>query len=64
MKNPQVGQLVWAEKLKGTFTIHAVHREHSLVDLQSTDGEGAVEKQVPFGLIHALGGDISPISRD
>ncbi|MFZ0272657.1 MAG: hypothetical protein WB524_08515 [Acidobacteriaceae bacterium] len=64
MKNPQVGQLVWAEKLIGTFTVIAVHTDHGFADLQSADGKNTFEKHVPFALIHALGGDHSPTSRD
>jgi len=64
MKNPQVGQLVWAEKLTGTFVIVAVHPDQRLADLQSTEALGARKHGVPFGMIHALGGDISPVSRD
>jgi hypothetical protein len=64
MRNPQVGQQVWAETLTGTFTVVSVHLDKSLADLQSTDGKTVVEKYVPFGLIHALGGDHSPTSRD
>jgi hypothetical protein len=59
-----VGQNVWAETLTGTFTIVAVHLDKSLADLQSTDGTDAIQRDVPFGLIHALGGDHSQTSRD
>jgi len=64
MKNPQVGQRVWGEKLTGTFTVVAVHTDQGLADLQSADGRDTLEKRVPFRLIHAVGGDHSPISRD
>ncbi len=64
MKNPHVGQRVWAEKLTGTFVIVALYKEDGLADIQSTNGMDPVEKHVPLGLIHALGGDASPTSRD
>ena len=62
MKKPQVGQLVWVEKLQGTFTIVAFHGERKVVDLQLLNGNGAIEKDVAIELIHALGGDVSPMS--
>ena len=62
MRKPQAGQKVWAETLKGTFVIVAVHQSHSLADLRSMNG--VIEEDVPFGLIHAVGGDFSPTSMD
>jgi hypothetical protein len=59
MKTPQVGQRVWADGLKGTFIVVAVHPTQSLADLQLTDGTQATEKHVPFGMIHGLGEDFS-----
>lgn len=64
MKNPHVGQRVWAERQIGTFVVLAVDESQSLADIQATDGTDAIEKHVPFGLLHALGGDSSPTSRD
>jgi hypothetical protein len=64
MKNPQVGQLVWLEKLARTFVITAVHPDRRVADLQSTEALGDLNIGVPFGTIHALGGDITPLSRD
>jgi hypothetical protein len=59
MKSPQIGQQVWADGLKGTYLIVAVHPDQSLADLQLTDGSQTVEKDIPFGMIHALGEDTS-----
>lgn len=59
MKNPQVGQRVWADGLQGTYVIVAVHGDLGLADLQLTTDTGATQKQVPFGMIHALGEDFS-----
>jgi hypothetical protein len=64
MRNPQLGQRVWAETLTGTFTVAAVHTDKSLADLQSTNDTKVFETHVPFSLIHALGGDVSPTSTD
>lgn len=64
MKNPHVGQRVWAEKLMGTFVIVALDESQSLADIQSTDGTNAIEKRISLRLLHALGGDSSPTSRD
>ncbi len=64
MKNPQVGQRVWAEKFIGTFTVVAVYSDQSVADLLAADGTPTLEKNVPFGMIHAVGGDHSPVSRD
>lgn len=64
MKNPHVGQRVWAEKLTGTFVIVAVDQDQGLADIQATNGTEAIEKHIPLGLLHALGGDSSPTSRD
>ncbi len=64
MKNPHVGQRVWAEKLIGTFVIVAVDDDQAFADIRLTTGTKPVEKHVPIGLIHALGGDSSPTSRD
>lgn len=64
MKNPHVGQRVWAEKLIGTFVIVAVDEDQGLADIQPMNGADVIEKHVPFGLLHALGGDSSPTSRD
>jgi hypothetical protein len=59
MKNPQVGLQVWADGLKGTYLIVAVHSDQSVADLQLTDGSQTLEKDIPFGMIHALGEDTS-----
>lgn len=64
MENPQVGQRVWAEKLTGTFTVVAVDGDQRLAELQSTEVNNTRELAVRFLLIHAVGGDHSPISRD
>ncbi|MGC2637353.1 MAG: hypothetical protein WA294_09255 [Acidobacteriaceae bacterium] len=59
MKSPQVGQQVWADGLKGTYLILAIHPDHGLADLQLTGDTKTVEKNIPFGMIHALGEDTS-----
>ncbi len=64
MKNPHVGQRVWAEKLTGTFVIMAIDEDSITADIQSTNGLDTIERNVPLGLLHALGGDASPTSRD
>jgi hypothetical protein len=64
MKNPHVGQRVWAEKLTGTFVIVAVDEDYGFADIQSMNDVSAIQKHVPISLIHALGGDSSPTSRD
>jgi hypothetical protein len=64
MKNPHVGQRVWAEKLVGTFVIVGVDEKQITADIQSTDDPNVIQKQVPLRLLHALGGDSSPTSRD
>jgi hypothetical protein len=64
MKNPRVGQRVWAENLTGTFTVMAVDTGHSLADLQSTDAGNTREMRVALSLVHAVGGDHSPVSKD
>ena len=63
MKNPHVGQRVWAEKLTGTFVIVSVD-DQGFADIQDTEGSNDIERRVPLGLLHALGGDSSPTSRD
>jgi hypothetical protein len=63
MKNPHVGQRVWAEKLTGTFVIVSVD-DQGFADIQDTEGSNVIERRVPLGLLHALGGDSSPTSRD
>jgi hypothetical protein len=42
----------------------AVNKNQSLADLQSTNGADAIERHIPFDLIHAVGGDYSPTSMD
>lgn len=64
MRTPQIGQLVWAQTLSGTYTVIAVDREQSLADLQSADEQHTVEKHVPFGQIRPIGGDARTNSRD
>jgi hypothetical protein len=64
MKNPQLGQLVWAETLDGTFEVVALHPHAGLADLRSSDGSHAMKMQIPFAVIHPVGGDLSPISSD
>jgi hypothetical protein len=64
MKNPHVGQRVWAEKLSGTFVILAIDEDHITADIQSANSSDLVEKNVPLRMLHALGGDASPTSRD
>jgi hypothetical protein len=64
MKNPHVGQRVWAEKLSGTFVILSIDDDHVTADIQSTNSPEFIERRVSLRLLHALGGDASPTSRD
>ena len=64
MKNPHVGQRVWAEKLSGTFVILSIDEDRVTADIQSTNGSDLIERKVSLRQLHALGGDASPTSRD
>ncbi|MGA7350968.1 MAG: hypothetical protein WBX06_07425 [Acidobacteriaceae bacterium] len=57
-----MGQRVWAEKLTGTFVIVSVD-DQGFADIQAMEGS-RIERRVPLGQLHALGGDSSPTSRD
>jgi hypothetical protein len=46
MKNPHVGQRVWAEKLTGTFVILAIDDDHVTADIQSTNSPEFIERRV------------------
>jgi len=44
MKNPHVGQRVWAEKLTGTFVIVSVD-DQGFADIQDTEGSNVIERR-------------------
>jgi hypothetical protein len=57
MRDPILGQRVWAVGLQGTFIIVAVDNEHRTVDLEAIDTHEA-HNHISFETINPLGGDL------
>ncbi len=55
MRNPRVGQSVWADGLKGTFTVQRISAFHGTADLELTTGARKIEMHIPFTAIHPVG---------
>lgn len=58
MQDPHQGLRVWVTGLPGTFTIVAVDADRRTVDLEAIDTH-KIEKNIPFGVVNPVGGDIS-----
>lgn len=60
MRNPRIGQMVWANELDGTFTVVRIYASQGVADLESTSGSRRVRMHVPFTVIHPVGEDLTP----
>lgn len=63
MERPRVGQWVWAEGLRGTFTVVRVDEDRGQADLEITSGTHFIEQHVPFSKIHPVGEDLTSKQR-
>jgi hypothetical protein len=57
MRNPRIGQRVWADGLTGTFTVVRVNTYQGTADLELTTGTKKIEVHIPFSAIHPVGDD-------
>ena len=55
MRNPRLGQRVWADGLDGTFTVVKTNSFQGIADIESTDGTGKIRMHLPFSAIHPVG---------
>jgi hypothetical protein len=56
MKNPHLGQRVWADGLTGTFTVVRINTYQGTADLELTTGTHKIEN-IPFTAIRPVGYD-------
>jgi hypothetical protein len=52
MKNPHIGQRVWADGLTGTFTVVQIYEYQGTADLELTTGTQKIEIHIPLTAIH------------
>jgi hypothetical protein len=57
MRNPRIGQRVWADGLTGTFTVVRINTYQGTADLELTTGAQKIELHIPFTSIHPVGDD-------
>jgi hypothetical protein len=57
MRNPRIGQRVWADGLTGTFTVVRINTYQGTADLELTTGTQKIEMHVPLSAIHPVGDD-------
>jgi hypothetical protein len=57
MGNPHVGQRVWADGLKGTFTVILIDLERGAADLQLTTDTEQIHARIPLSQVHPVGED-------
>jgi hypothetical protein len=52
MRNPHVGERVWVDGLRGTFTVVRINAYQDTADLELTNGARKIELHIPFAAIH------------
>jgi hypothetical protein len=54
MRNPHLGQKVWADGLDGTFTVIRINTFQGVADIESTTGTRKIQMHIPFSAIHSV----------